>query len=289
MRQAPISQGVATLTLLLSTLTLLGAMQPPTFGALSDSQIQRLKDDLERTRVLVANGTLARIRLKQAEEALADAEDEGVLAHTLYSATPVEKYTDSETDAMLQAAQRRVDRQRATVEEKRRLLDSGAMAQADFEALTAALETREQVLVLAKNRVQLRNDLQQMAETERKAATAAALPSLQNSMTRYEGNGAFTLADMPAIQNQFERQFHKELPISALGQTTVHQALGLDHRNRVDVAINPTSTEGIWLRKLLERLRVPYLAFTSAVAGAATAPHIHIGVGSTRIRLAGTR
>jgi hypothetical protein len=37
---------------------------------------------------------------------------------------------------------------------------------------------------------------------------------------------------------------------------------------------------------LLERLQTPYLAFRSAVVGAATAPHIHIGTGSTRLKLA---
>lgn len=286
MRKSPIRHGVAALTVLLLACQQSPA-DPPSYSTLADTQILRLRSELDRTRELVANGTLARVRLKEAEEALADAEDEGVLAHTLYGSKPVEKYTDADAEAMLGAAQRRVDRQRATVEEKRKLLGTGVIAAVDFESVTAALETREQVLVLAKNRLRLLEDLRQMAETERKAA--AAVPSLANSMTRYDGNGAFTLADVPAIENQFEKQFHHDLPISALGQTTVHQALGLDHRNRVDVAVNPNSAEGLWLRRLLERLHVPYLAFSNAVAGAATAPHIHIGVGSTRLKLAGIR
>jgi hypothetical protein len=62
--------------------------------------------------------------------------------------------------------------------------------------------------------------------------------------------------------------------------------MGLDHRNRVDVALNPETSEGLWLRQLLEKLHIPYLAFRSAVAGAATAPHIHIGTGSSRLKLA---
>ena len=52
---------------------------------------------------------------------------------------------------------------------------------------------------------------------------------------------------------------------------------------RSDIALNPDAPEGVWLRSLLERLHIPYLAFRSAVAGAATAPHIHIGTGSARL------
>ncbi len=106
-------------------------------------------------------------------------------------------------------------------------------------------------------------------------------------MIRYDGNGLFNLNDMTTISDEFERKFHRALPVSALGQTMVHRSMGLDHSNRVDVSINPETTEGLWLRALLERLRIPYLAFRSAFAGAATAPHIHIGLGSTRLVIAG--
>ena len=77
-------------------------------------------------------------------------------------------------------------------------------------------------------------------------------------------------------------EFHHTLRVSALGPTLVHQSMGLDNRNRVDVALNPDEAEGLWLRRFLERLHVPYLAFRSALPRAATAPHIHIGTGSTR-------
>jgi hypothetical protein len=105
-------------------------------------------------------------------------------------------------------------------------------------------------------------------------------------MIRYDGNGRFNLGDLTTISSQFEKHFHHPLPVSAMGQTLVHQALGLDHRNRVDVAVNPDASDGIWLRGLLESLHVPYLAFRSAVPGAATAPHIHIGTGSNHLKLA---
>jgi hypothetical protein len=74
------------------------------------------------------------------------------------------------------------------------------------------------------------------------------------------------------------------LPISAEGETNLHRALGFDHRGRVDVAINPNASEGMWLRHYLQSLKIPYYAFTRAIRGKATAAHIHIGPGSTRLQ-----
>ena len=139
------------------------------------------------------------------------------------------------------------------------------------------------MLTLAQNRAKLLEELKRMAESENRVQ----INPLGKAMLRYNGNGSFSLADLPAISSQFERRFHRPLPISALGQTLLHQSLGLDHRNRVDVAVVPSSPEGIWLRALLEKLHVPYLAFNSAVAGAATAPHLHIGPESTRLARTG--
>jgi hypothetical protein len=62
--------------------------------------------------------------------------------------------------------------------------------------------------------------------------------------------------------------------------------MGLDHRGRIDVAVNPDSEEGQWLRRYLETERIPYLAFRGALAGAATGPHIHIGPPSPSLRIA---
>ena len=70
---------------------------------------------------------------------------------------------------------------------------------------------------------------------------------------------------------------------SAVGETAVHRALGFDHRNRVDVALNPDQPEGVWLRRYLESRRIPYFAFWQAVPGKATGAHIHMGPMSTRL------
>ena len=54
----------------------------------------------------------------------------------------------------------------------------------------------------------------------------------------------------------------------------------------MDVAVEPDSREGKWLRQYLEAHRIPYFAFWHAAAGKATGAHIHIGPESTRLSAA---
>ena len=250
---------------------------------MSDLLLSRAQSEVARVKVLVDQGTLPKTSLLEAEARLQDAEDQAVLEGTLYGQSRVQDLTDADGDSMIQAAQRRVDRQQEIVAERQKMLDMGILAKSEFGAFQDELDRRKQVLQLAQNRVALLHDLRQMAATEAQLEREA---SAATAMIRYAGSGSFKLSDLPAISAQFEKQFHRALPVSAVGETLVHQSLGLDHRNRVDVALNPDSPEGVWLRHLLEQLHVPYLAFRSAIPGAATAPHVHIGPESTRLRLA---
>jgi hypothetical protein len=249
----------------------------------ADAQVERAKADLERTERLVADGTLPRAKLDEARSHLADAEDEALLKRTLYGLRLAANMTEEEGAGMLAAAERRVGRAKTFFDDRQTLFASGAVAKVDVESAARELEDRERVLGFAKDRVRLLKELASMAESEREAAKSADA-ALKNSIIRSEGKGSFSLNDLTPIEAQFERTFHRALPISAMGQTLTHQTMGLDHRNRVDVALSPTQAEGVWLLALLDRLHVPYLAFRNAVAGAATAPHIHIGLGSTRLQ-----
>ena len=253
-------------------------------SALSTALVDRAQSQVELIRALVEQGTLPKSRLEEAEAKLADARDQATLTETLYGITRIEDLTPEHADAMVQAAQRRVDRQTALLESRQTLLETGIIARSELTSYQDELESRRRVLQLAQNRAKLLEDLREMAATEQRLERAAH--ASENVLIRYDGSGLFDLADLPTIANDFEKRFHHSLPISALGQTWVHQSMGLDHRNRVDVALNPDQPEGVWLRHLLEQLHIPYLAFRSAVAGAATAPHIHIGTGSTRLKLA---
>ena len=100
---------------------------------------------------------------------------------------------------------------------------------------------------------------------------------------RFDGTASFTAVRIPASRDRLREPFSKPLPVSALGDTAVHRALGFDHRDRVDVAVHPDQPEGIWLRQYLEINRIPYIAFRQAVRGKATGAHIHIGPASTRL------
>lgn len=253
-------------------------------SALSRALVERAQQQLERIKALVKDGTLPKSELEAAEAKVADAQDDAILSETLYGQLRAQDMTEGQATAMVDAAQRRLERQEQIVADRRGLLDSGIISQSEFRAYLDELEARRSVLELARNRAKLLEDLQRMAEVEQRFERAAQ--AAKGALIRYDGNGQFSLDDLPAISAQFEKRFHHALPVSAMGQTLVHQSMGLDHRNRVDVALNPDQPEGVWLRQLLERLHVPYLAFRSAIAGAATAPHIHIGTGSTRLKLA---
>ncbi len=265
-------------------------ISPPsaTYDTLANSLLERAKDEVAQIKILVEQGTLPKTRLREAEEHLADVQDQVVLAATLYGQTRLQNMTSGQADEMIAAASRRVERQKKIVQERRNLVDSGILAKSQFESNEQELESRQRVLELARNRSKLLDDLKEMAAAEQRLEHAALAggTSLSKVMIRYDGNGSFNINDLTTISDEFERRFHRALPISALGQTMVHRSMGLDHSNRVDVSINPETTEGFWLRALLERLRIPYLAFRSAFEGAATAPHIHIGPGSTRLVMA---
>jgi hypothetical protein len=245
--------------------------------------LERAQADLLRIKDLVAQGSLPRASIAEAEERVADAQDELTLTRSLYSSTLLQDITLEQAAEMVAAATRREERAAALLEQRHKLLDMGIISQSELAGAKSELYSRQLTLDLAKNRLKLLEELRQMAAEEQRME----LPTLKNSMIRYDGSVAFDLARLPGIEKAFKARFNHDLPVSAMGQTLVHQGLGLDHRNRVDVALNPEQPEGLWLRHYLESEHVSYLAFRAAVAGAATGAHIHIGSGSSRLGLAG--
>ncbi|MFL6212232.1 MAG: hypothetical protein ACJ74W_25545 [Pyrinomonadaceae bacterium] len=101
---------------------------------------------------------------------------------------------------------------------------------------------------------------------------------------RYTGAGAWSLQNGAGkVQSFFLQKFGHQLPVSAYGQTAVHNRLGFDHRNAMDVPLNPGSAEGQALMAYLRANAIPFFAFYMAIPGSATGPHIHIGMPSHRI------
>jgi len=103
------------------------------------------------------------------------------------------------------------------------------------------------------------------------------------ALIRYNGPTHWALSDASKVEVFFTGRFHHALPISAFGQTGVHDHLGFDHRNAMDVALSPDSSEGKTLMDYLRSQGIPFIAFHYAVPGSATGAHIHIGLPSRRI------
>jgi len=102
-------------------------------------------------------------------------------------------------------------------------------------------------------------------------------------LTRFNGPFKWSIAEAPRVEKFFSQTFGRRLPITALGQSDTHNHLGFDHRDSMDVGIHPDSGEGQALINYLRRSGIPFLAFRSAIPGAATGPHIHIGRPSGRL------
>ncbi|MDQ3819018.1 MAG: TolC family protein [Acidobacteriota bacterium] len=101
---------------------------------------------------------------------------------------------------------------------------------------------------------------------------------------RYMGAGAWSLSNAWKVQQFFQQRFGRPLPISAFGQSALHDRWGLDHRNAMDVGVNPSSVEGQALIAFLRSNGIPFAAFRAAIFGSATGPHIHIGLPSHRTK-----
>jgi hypothetical protein len=106
------------------------------------------------------------------------------------------------------------------------------------------------------------------------------------SLIRFNGERVWAIADAPKIQNFFFQSFGRGLPVSAYGQTAIHDRLQFDHRNAMDVALHPDSQEGRFLMSHLRQSRIPFIAFRNAVPGLSTGAHIHIGRPSPSLRTA---
>jgi hypothetical protein len=284
---------------LLVLLLSLGALIPfaatpaqPAEATPADRGIELAQQQLSRVNDLVQAGALPRARIQEAEANLEDAKDEVTLAHDLYGDLPESGATEEASAEMIAAAQRRVDRQQARMEEARKMVDAGVAARSYLAPFEAELAARQTSLDLAHLRAHLMADRAAMQQQlNRSAAPLVVEPTLPDDselffqgMEHYEGDGAFNEGrDLPPLEWAFENKFARPLPISAEGETEVHRALGLDHRGRVDVAVAPRELEGIWLRQYLKLRKIPYYAFSRAIPGKATAAHIHIGPGSTRL------
>jgi hypothetical protein len=244
-------------------------------------EVARAKAEVERLRSLVAAGAAPRNQLERAEESIADAEDADFLRKTLYGAD----LTAEQADEMIAAAARRVERRQKALEAQNKLVKAQVAPSTSLEVPAGEVDLAKKEYALAETRADLTRQLAAMAQAEEDVERHPATPG--SLAERFDGNGIFTTALFARVENEYQKKFGKPLPVSALGETAVHKAMGFDHRGRVDVAIYPDTPEGTWLREYLTDNHIPYYAFRHAIPGKATGAHIHIGPGSTRIRNGG--
>ncbi len=251
-----------------------------------NAAVRRATEELEKVRALVAAGAAPRASLALAERELAEAQDEVVVADTLYGKVGVEDLSEEQAADMVAAARRQLDREKLRIEAVRKLVDQGVAARAALTPLLEDLESRRKTLDLALSRSELIGNLLAMVKVEASVSETDQLPPDLRIAERFDGNGVFRESEFKKVVLAFEKTFSHPLPVSARGETALHRALGFDHRGRVDIALNPDAAEGVWLRQYLVVSHIPYFAFRAAVPGQATAPHIHLGPPSTRLRAA---
>lgn len=102
------------------------------------------------------------------------------------------------------------------------------------------------------------------------------------SLIRYAGAGPWALSQMGKIDAFFQQRFGRPLPVAVFGQGAIHNQWRLDHRNAIDVSVNPNGPEAQALMDFLRANGIPFSAFRSAIPGVATGPHFHIGLPSHR-------
>lgn len=203
----------------------------------------------------------------------------------------VNKYKTT-VEALIPIYERELSSAKGTLETRKGLLEKGLVSKRDVEQSEQAVaeatrkidETKRQLAesdqLMASTRAELELDRAKPAVSHSKYRTTY---SATNAILRYPGSSGWTITQASKVESFFSSTFARQLPISAFGQSSTHNRMGLDHRNSMDVALNPNSAEGKALIAYLQSNGIPFLAFRSAVPGAATGAHIHVGYPSHRM------
>ena len=195
-------------------------------------------------------------------------------------------------ERVLAVHERELARRSELAEMRQDLYERGVLSRHEFE------EGRK---ALADARKDVTETRQAIADTDRmliEAQVAQALARLTPlprggyeeapGLARFNGPGSWSLArDTPVLRRFFLARFGLELPISAYGQTALHDRMGLDHRGALDVAVHPDSPEGRGLMEYLRTAGSPFIAAWGAIPGSASGAHIHVGQPSPRVTARG--
>jgi len=165
------------------------------------------------------------------------------------------------------------------------LVSQHEVEQADTAVADAKLKVTSVEQQIAGADTQIANALIEI-ETEKQMAKFGAMRKgsivRTTSFIRFAGAGRWVLSQAGSIESFFQQTFKRPLPIAVFGQGAIHNQWRLDHRNAMDISLNPDGPEGQALIKYLQSNGIPFSAFRGAIPGVATGPHIHIGLPSHR-------
>jgi hypothetical protein len=175
-------------------------------------------------------------------------------------------------------------------DQMQKLLAEGLIAKKDFEQAENAVTDAKLKVSGVENQIgtadaQIAQALIEI-EGDKEIAKLGRVPKGTTirgaSFIRYTGAGSWVLSQAGKVEAFFQQTFKRPLPIAVFGQGAIHNQWRLDHRNAMDISLNPDGTEGQALMEFLRKNGIPFSAFRGAIPGVATGPHIHIGMPSHR-------
>jgi hypothetical protein len=170
----------------------------------------------------------------------------------------------------------------------RELLGRGIISRKEFETTETAVAAPQHKLEDTRRAIAEADHAMVDATTARALAGLAPLGrggyEQTATLIRYNGPTAWSLKTGAAkVEQFFATHFGRPLPVSAYGQTALHERMGLDHRDALDVAVHPDSPEGRSLMEYLREAGIPFIAAWGVVPGATSGAHIHVGQPSPRL------
>jgi len=173
-------------------------------------------------------------------------------------------------------------------EQRQELLNRGIISRREFEDTERAVTDAQAKVDGTRREIAGADHAMAEATTARSLAGLSALRKGGYEQTamliRFNGTAAWSLkAGTAKLQEFYMARFHHPLPVSAYGQTPLHDRMGFDHRDALDIALYPDSAEGRAVMDYLREAGIPFIATWGAIAGAASGAHIHVGQPSPRI------
>ena len=191
-------------------------------------------------------------------------------------------------ERVLAAYERELARHQEMAELRQDLYERGVLSRREFEEGQKAFADAQRNVDETRRAI---SDTDRVLLEAHVAESLARLTPLSRGgyeeapgLVRFGGTASWSLAQgTRGLERFFQSRFGRPLPISAYGQTSLHDRMGFDHRNALDVAVHPDSPEGRALMEYLRSQGIPFISAWGAVAGAASGAHVHVGQPSPRI------